>query len=411
MVLLENEDTAVEEASDLAWSHLPRTIGHRTHTPAEMRVAVLAVYGIRWNRAVMCALTTNRINRDLARLRNSDDFPLREYERLSTFLKDAYAASPTCPVELLEWRTLAGQIRLDISAGWEAVLATATFLHAQGLPSTFHLGSLSPAEFYPLSEISPNAALLRSLWAAARATSSPHTQGAFLAPDHSVVDKSTLVKALKAHASQVGRSGKLVLRTTRKLHLPRTFGQLGPAQRIKMLRAAALTPSVMDRFVFDATSDNLIKQAKGSLPSMASAFRCYTDFCELRKIPALPVLGETVLQWSSLFANTATYGNYVTHLGKCCFFLRSPTTWIAPIARHVAKGLMKCQDRSCRFPNFIRGQLLVKIIHHESLMGEFAQAAFLSFFSPSGPHLKPYSWLDPIPRMPWTPFPLKLRRL
>ena len=58
--------------------------------------------------------------------------------------------------------------------------------------------------------------------------------GAFLAPDHSAVDKTTLANAMRAHASQVDRSGKLVLRTARKLRLPRTFGQMGPSQRIKM---------------------------------------------------------------------------------------------------------------------------------------------------------------------------------
>ena len=164
-------------AADLVWSRLARTIGHRAHTPAEMRVAMLAVYGIRRNRAVMRALTTNRINRDFDRLRNSDDFPLREYERLTTFLKDAYAASSSFPVELLEWRTSAGKIRLDISDRREAVLATATFLYAQGAPAPFHLGSLSPSAFYPISEISPNAVLLRSIWTDARAKSSPPTQG------------------------------------------------------------------------------------------------------------------------------------------------------------------------------------------------------------------------------------------
>ena len=124
----------------------------------------------------------------------------------------------------------------------------------------------------------------------------PLLMGAFLVPDHSAVDKTTLVKEMRDHASHVGRSGKLVLRAARKLHMPRTFGKLGPDQRIKMLRAAALTPSVLGRFVFDATSANIPKQVKGPLPSMASAFRCYASFCELRKVPCLPVLGETVPQ-------------------------------------------------------------------------------------------------------------------
>ena len=101
----------------------------------------------------------------------------------------------------------------------------------------------------------------------------PLLMGPFLVPDHAAVDKKTLVKALNAHASHGDRSGKLVLRTARKLHIPRKFGQLVPAHRIKILRAAALTPRVLGRFVFDATSSNQPKQVKGALPSMASAFR------------------------------------------------------------------------------------------------------------------------------------------
>ena len=158
--LPENEDTAIAAAADVAWANLARTIGNRNLAPAEVRAAVLAVYGIRWNRAVLRALTTDRINRDHARLRNSD-FPEQEYGRLSAFLKDAYAASSAFPVELLEWRTLAAQISLDMSAGWEAVLQTAIFLRAQGMLTPFRLGVLSPAEFFPLSEIPPNAALFR----------------------------------------------------------------------------------------------------------------------------------------------------------------------------------------------------------------------------------------------------------
>ena len=129
----------MEAAADIVWPHMALTIGHRAHTPAEMRVAVLAVYDIRWNRAFICALAAGRINHDLARLRNSDDFPEKEYERIATCLHHAYAASFAFPVDLLEWRTLEGQILTDLSEGWEAVLATDTFLHAHGFPTPLHL--------------------------------------------------------------------------------------------------------------------------------------------------------------------------------------------------------------------------------------------------------------------------------
>ena len=169
------------------------------------------------------------------------------------------------------------------------------------------------------------------------------------------------------------------MRTTRKLHLPKTFGKMGPAQRIKTLKAAALNPRVLGRFVFDATSANLPKQVKGSLPCAVSAYRCYVAFCELRHFPPFPVREEVVTQRSSVFGNTSTYGNYVSHLEKCCYFLRLPTTWLTPAIRHIAKGMRKFQDKSFRFPNFIRIQLMLKIIDQDSFASEFAQARFVSF--------------------------------
>ena len=107
-----------------------------------------------------------------------------------------------------------------------------------------------------------------------------------------------------------------------------------------------------------------------------------------------------MIQRSSLFGNTATYGNYVSHLEKCCFFLRYPTSWLTPVVRQVANGLGKCQNRSFRFPNLIRRPLSVKIIHHEPLTSEFAQAALLWFLLSFRGHLEPYSGFDPIPLMP-----------
>ena len=52
---------------------------------------------------------------------------------------------------------------------------------------------------------------------------------------------------------------------------------------------------------------------------MASAFRCYTACCELRRIPPSPVLDEAIPRWGSVFNDTPTFGNYVCLLERCCF--------------------------------------------------------------------------------------------
>ena len=165
---------------------------------------------------------------------------------------------------------------------------------------------------------------------------------------------------------------------------------MGPVQRIRLLGSPAVLPREVGRYVRDATQANFLKQAKGSLPGMASAFRCYAAFCDLRKVAPFPALEEVVLQWSSMFNNTATFGNYVSLLEKCCFFLHFPLLGSPPCAKHAAEGLKKRQNKSSRFPNFIRSPLLLRVITHETSASEFDQAAFFSFlFSLRAPSATP----------------------
>ena len=323
----ENVNMVRTAAAKIIWDNLARVVANRDVSLATVRTAVMAVYGISWNRVVMTAITTNRINDVLATLKRYTPLPQKEYCRLSEFFKESYQASADFPPDLMEWHRLAQQLRLELLHGWDAILATAIFLRSHEIVSPSNLGVLSPGDFQPLSEAAPHPQLLRALWCVARSDDAfPSSAHTYLLPPHPAVNKDSLTKAVKAHTSKLQRTGKLVMRTTRKLHLPKDFGKLGPAQRIKTLKAAALNPRVLDRFVFDATSANLLKQVKGSLPGMASAYRCYISFCELRNFTPFPAKEEVATQRSSVFGNTSTYGSYVCHLEKCCYFLRYPTT-------------------------------------------------------------------------------------
>ena len=82
-------DTAAAAVAGIVRSHLTRTIGQSASANAELRTDVTACYGVRWNRAVITAIATNRTNRVLAFLRNSG-FPRTEYERLAAFLLESY---------------------------------------------------------------------------------------------------------------------------------------------------------------------------------------------------------------------------------------------------------------------------------------------------------------------------------
>ena len=135
----------------------------------------------------------------------------------------------------------------------------------------------------------------------------------------------------------------------------------------------------MGRFIRDRTRANLLKQVRGSLPAICSALNCYVAFCDLREVQPFPVTERLVLEWSAAFDSTATFANYASRIQKVCFFIGPPASWQTPAVRHVANGLKKCQENSFKFPNFSRIDLLLRIIRHETVVSECAQACWMSF--------------------------------
>ena len=164
------------------------------------------------------------------------------------------------PPELLEWRIVAQQLRLELERGRPTILAVATFLLSQGVRCPGVLARFTAADLQPLFESAPSDEVLRTIWDSLRADSSLSAIPDQPLPAHAGFTKDALVKADRAHSSHFQRSGQLAMRTTRKLHLPRHFGKMGPSQRIKVLRPAALSHRILGRYVFDATSVNLPNQ-------------------------------------------------------------------------------------------------------------------------------------------------------
>ena len=224
------------------------------------------------------------------------------------------------------------------------------------------------------------AVIIREPWGVARKTFAPASSSSFclVTPDQQV-GSLTLTRAVKKHTAQYARSGRLHIHLSKKLKQKRSFDKLGPMQKIAQLEKSQLLPSAIERFCGDDARTNLLKQVRGSLPGLTSAFRFYTAFCELRNFTPFPPTEDKAVQRSCVFNNTATFGNYIPYMQKCCFFLNMSTDWFTPKVRHVAMGLKKSQNRSFRFSNFIRRSLLIQLLRRATVQSEFAKASFLSF--------------------------------
>ena len=136
-----------------------------------------------------------------------------------------------------------------------------------------------------MAAASPFPVVLRALWSSARTAYAPiSSAGEHLTQAHELFTQDSLVKAIRRHSAQFARSGTITTRPSKTIKAPRAFGKLGPAQKIRYLESSAVHPRQVSRFIKDQTQANLLKQVKGSLPGLASAFRYYTSFCELENV-------------------------------------------------------------------------------------------------------------------------------
>ena len=371
----------------MAFDHAWQTAFASNATAHSISVGLVPLFGIRWSKKIIIAIKTHRINELLAKVRHSA-IPRPDYDRVEDLFKLAFFTPTTFPPEWEEWRTIADRYRLDRRHPWPVLAAAvAQFITAE-VKSPFELACFEAAGIEQMIASFGEKAALRHLWRAARlqAVKASSADPLFLVTKD--VGVITSKRAIKRHRAELHRDPLDSSAASSHLRLPAGFERLGPLARIRAIQTSRKTETRAERFAQDRTQANLLKQVRGSLPVISSALNCYNAFCELRDVRPFPTVEQTIIEWSSVFSDTATYANYISHLQKVWFFVGSPVTWLSPAVRRVAKGLEKCQDHSFKFPNRVQSRLLLRIIRHETVLIEFAQACCLSFLfafrAPSG---------------------------
>ena len=200
-------------------------------------------------------------------------------------MKQSYSHSSLFPHEMGEWHDIAQRYRLEMHFPWDLLLATSLQLVAAGIPLPSNLAEVHVSELHSMAAASPFPVVLRALWPSARTAYPPTSSaGEDLTPAHELFTQDSLVKAIRRHSAQFARSGAIATRPSSTLKDPRAFEKLGHSQKIRYLKSSAVRPLQVNRFIKDQTQANLLKQVKGSLPGLASAFRYYTSFCELENV-------------------------------------------------------------------------------------------------------------------------------
>ena len=131
-------------------------------------------------------------------------------------------------------------------------------------------------------------------------------------------------KAAKRAQWSLGRTPPPRPIVRKLLGAPVSFARLGPAREIGVLKRLKSKPAQVRRFIKDNTQRNLLKQIRGSLPSVVSALNCHLEFSHLVDEDPFPATERRVLGWSSVFNDTGAYRNYTQHMQKVCFSSACP---------------------------------------------------------------------------------------
>ena len=153
-----NADSAASEAAGLVWGHLARQVADPNATATKLARALVPVYGVTWNRAVITSTAvggTTEINRVCCLLRNSN-LARSEYGRLVAFVLEAYSYSSLFPPEMSEWRELAHRHRLEMHFPWGQLLAISLQLVSAGFPLPSNLDEVNIAELHAMASAPPS---------------------------------------------------------------------------------------------------------------------------------------------------------------------------------------------------------------------------------------------------------------
>ena len=95
--------------------------------------------------------------------------------------------------------------------------------------------------------------------------------------------------------------------------------------------------------------------------------------------PPFPVRERAILECGSIFNPGATFSNYVGYVRKTRFFLQEALSWDTDAVTNMVAALKLRGIEKYRCSGFIRSDVVLRIIAHDSSDIPFAQLAYISF--------------------------------
>ena len=245
-----------------------------------IRASLVPLFGIQWNKQVICGLTTNRFNDILRKLRNRG-LDSATCDELAAFRQDSCTASTARSPEWSLWIPPIRRSRLQDRFSWPSLYESLPPLRRMGYSATENLALLPDAVFGSTFPGTPRLSEARALWGSARFVFSKQAIEGSQPSSAFCFASDTFATAVKAAAKRAKVASTSLAHDDRPLNLNPTFGKLGPSPKLTLLKKRTPPRRALSHLITARAQLNLIKQIKGSLPSVASAIRCYTSFFEL----------------------------------------------------------------------------------------------------------------------------------
>ena len=363
----------------LALNNLSKTLADRNCGLREIQTAVVPVFGIEWTRETVIGVKTTRINNILKRIKNSPAGPTC-YARLEKLWLDSFINPiDPFPVKWVTWKNLLVKFGIYSTRPYSVWMFMVRELADIAINDPFELAEFRRDQLYELKIASELLTPLGETWQAARIAFSKKEGFPANNLTDMRVNQNSLIRTVSGKTLENSGPARKCRRLRHELALPSNYTKLGPAARIRALAASGAKPEQLNNFVAAGCQLNVLKQVGKSLKSVRSGIRCYLSFCSLMQLSPFPPSEGIVLQWSSIFGSTATFGLYVQHLLKACQLVGATTEWLSASIRSIARGLKRNRDISFRFHNFADFAMLLELLALEGWRSPFVRAAMLSF--------------------------------
>ena len=378
MTHVPNRNVAVAAAAKLVLKGVDSILADPRSSAKSLSEAVMPIFGLRWNREVCERLGSSVINRMLYRLRNSL-LPPEAYRRTKELFSEAINLQGPIPPHWQEWLTIIEKFELDNTTDLEVWRDVIFDLRALGFETPLELSQKSVQAISQIVAHLTRATEARNLWQATTLALYTPDEGALFKLSDTSRDAERLIEKLRGREFRATGFMKSFTFHSKKLKQGSSFEKLGPAAKIRALKDANIPRHRLSNYLEAGSSVSLLKASRKAFKGLASAIRCYFAFCELKGIRPFPISERYVLQMSTLFAETATFQQYVNSLRKVCYILRYPLDWSTKAVCHAAFGLRLAGQNRIRFPNFIRSELIWKMVTQLGPENEFARLAYISF--------------------------------